>query len=150
MKKITQLVDQILSRSEHDWHIKLRAEWSTIMGDLSRRARLERINGSTVIIGVYDSHWMHELHALSRMILQRMNAALHSLYPEGFVLTAVRCIWVAKKELKNKKSPVSFEQAQEPVSKKPSLHAIKTVQKIADKELQNSLLAYYQRCKDSL
>ncbi len=40
MKPLTQLVDQILARSEHDWQVKLRAEWSTIMGDLSRRARL--------------------------------------------------------------------------------------------------------------
>lgn len=96
MKPITSLVDQILSRTEHDWQMKLRAEWSTIMGDLSTRARLERINGSTVIIGVYDSHWMHELHALSRMMLQRMNSALYKLYPEGFTLTAIRCIWVMK------------------------------------------------------
>ncbi|MBY0110087.1 MAG: DUF721 domain-containing protein [Candidatus Babeliaceae bacterium] len=150
MKPLTQLIGQILSRTEHDWQIKLRAEWSTIMGDLSRRARLERVNGSTVIIGVYDSHWMHELHALSRMMLQRMNSALHALYPEGFMLTSIRCIWVIKKESKNKKYLASFEQAQKPLQKKPSLQAIKTVQKLADKELQNSLLAYYQRCKDSL
>jgi len=146
MKPLTQLVNQLLSRTEHDWQVKLRAEWSTIMGDLSRRARLERINGSTVVIGVYDSHWMHELHALSRMMLQRMNNALHKLYPEGFTLTAIRCIWVVKKEKQNNK-PIRVTVR--PVStSKPSLQALKTVQKLASKELQDGLLAYYQRCKD--
>lgn len=146
MKPLTQLVNQLLSKTEHDWQLKLRADWSTIMGDLSLRARLERINGSTVVIGVYDSHWMHELHALSRMMLQRMNSALYQLYPQGFTLTAIRCIWVARKE---KKSLKTTSVVQKPVStSKPSLRALNAVQKIASKELQDGLLAYYQRCKD--
>ncbi len=150
MKPLTQLVNQLLSRTEHDWQIKLRAEWSTIMGDLSQRARLERINGSTVVIGVYDSHWMHELHALSRMMLHRMNSALHKLYPEGFTLTAIRCIWVVRKSPGAKARQGNTQQGPEPVSKKPSLKALKAVEKLASKELQDGLLAYYQRCKDEL
>ena len=147
MKPITNLVDQILSRTQQDWQLKLRAEWSTIMGDLSTRARLERINGSTVIIGVYDSHWMHELHALSRMILQRINGALQGLYPQGFMITAIRCIWVMRKEKKSK-FLAPFDCAQgERAKTKPSQQAVKTVQKLANKELQNALLAYYQRCE---
>jgi hypothetical protein len=123
------------------------------MGDLSRRARLERINGSTVVIGVYDSHWMHELHALSRMMLQRMNSALHHLYPEGFALTAVRCIWVIKKDpsslLRHREVASGSDNATPGKKKNPSLQALKAVQKLADKELQDCLLAYYQRCKDT-
>lgn len=147
MKQLTVLVDQLLSQSQQNWHIKFRAEWHTIMGDLAKRARLERIQGSTVIIGVYDSHWMHELHALSRMIIQRINGALQQHYPQGFMITCLRCVWVTKKVAKkqragaNKLAPSSFRQ------KKHSQQALRSVQKIDNKELQDSLLAYFQRCE---
>jgi hypothetical protein len=144
MKPLTHLLDQLLSRAQADWQIKLRAEWSTIMGDLSRRARLERINDTTVVIGVYDSHWMHELHALSRMMLQRINSALSSVYPPGFTLKSVRCIWVHQKVFhKKNNSPLHAE-----VKKiKPSTQAIHHAEKLPTADLKDAMIAYYIRCK---
>lgn len=147
MKPITVLVDQLLVQSQQNWHIKLRAEWHVIMGDLAKRARLERVQGSTVIIGVYDSHWMHELHALSRMIVQRINGALQPHYPQGFMITCLRCVWVTKRVIKNQNVSVGTLKASVLRQKKPSQKALKSVQKVDNKELQDSLLAYFQRCE---
>ncbi len=151
MKQITQLLDHLLARVEQDWQLKLRAEWSTIMGDLSSRARLERIIDTTVVIGVYDSHWMHELHALSRMILARINGALAGAYPEGFAIKQVRCIWVAKRPSRiNKK----ITAPQNPVPLRDSAFlpplVVSAVESMAVAQnshgLKEALLAYYQRC----
>lgn len=144
MKPLTSLVNSFLGRSDSDWQLKLRAEWGTIMGDLAKRARLERINGQTIVIGVYDSHWMHELHALSRLILSRINNALASVYPDGFSLNSVRCIWIYAKE-KQKKNKVLEPRVLKNV--KPSTQALKTVEKLQTQELQDAVLAFYIRCK---
>jgi hypothetical protein len=144
MKQLTQLLDHLLVRAQQDWQLKLRAEWATIMGDLSRRARLERINDTTVVIGVYDSHWMHELHALSRMMLQRMNSALSSAYPPGFTLKSVRCVWVHAAAPRKRAVPT---QVREHRAVKPSAQALKRVEKLSSTGLQDSLIAYYVRCK---
>lgn len=145
MKPLTLLVDTLFQKATNNWHIKLRADWPHIMGDLSKRARLERVNGSTVVIGVYDSHWMHELHALSRMILFRMNSVLGPSYPPGFTLTALRCIWVHQQDKKKKEAPVNEVPQKKQVQ--PGDRILRSVEKITSQELQDSLVAYYIRCK---
>lgn len=150
MKLISQVIDQLLLQAQENWELKLRAEWSTIMGDLARRARLERINDTTLILGVYDSHWIHELHALSRMILQRVNSALSTTYPAGFSLKALRCIWVQKKIYEKKYSVSSthgVEKKIQPYQRRLSLKMLKKIQHLSSTELQDSLISYYIRCK---
>lgn len=146
MKQLNNLLDNFLTEKGTKWQLKLRAEWPDIMGDLSRRARLERVVGTTVIIGVYDSHWLHELHALSRMILQRINNALISVYPENFVLTNLRCIWVQQKQAK-KNNKVAPETKQYKQACAPSAQAQARVEKLKSQELQQALLDFYVRCK---
>lgn len=65
-----------LFNKEENWHIKLLEEWPKIVGTLQTRICLEKIEGSLVIIGVYESHWMQELHLLSRFLVARINTSL--------------------------------------------------------------------------
>ena len=65
-----------LFNKEENWHIRLLEEWPNIVGTLKTRICLEKIEGSTIIIGVYESHWMQELHLLSRFLVARINTSL--------------------------------------------------------------------------
>src|SRR5215467_9441991 len=62
------------------WHIQLFEHWPTIVGSLSQVMRLEKINGTMLIIGVYDASWMHELHMLSPVLIQTINQHLDTPY----------------------------------------------------------------------
>ncbi len=145
MKPLASLVDLLLMRAQSDWQVKLRSEWPTIMGDLTKRTRLERIHDSTVVLGVYDSHWIHELHAMSWMIVQRINQALSSTFPAGFKITAIHCIWVYQQK-KDKKKVLIEQKVHAASAIKPPLHALQSIQKIGSADLQQALLAYYMRC----
>lgn len=144
MKNITALVELFLQQTEHAWQLQLAAQWPTIMGDLARRARLERVVGTQVVIGVYDSHWMHELHALSRMIIYRINTALKDAFPSDYCITALRCVWVqqvkrathATQPRKQELKTVSLTQTQ-----------FDTVQDLPSSDLRQALLDYYIRCR---
>lgn len=66
-------------QSDTDWRKRLMQEWPTMVGDLHTKMRLERIGqDATLIIGVYDIHWMQELHMLTPLIMQTINEKLGS------------------------------------------------------------------------
>ena len=64
---LRDLVPQILQHND-EWRLTLLRHWNTIIGTLQTRVRLEKIYDDTLIIGVYESHWMHELHLFSRYL----------------------------------------------------------------------------------
>lgn len=146
MKTLHTLLDSFLEQSDNRWQVKLRADWQIIMGDLSKRARLERINGTTLVIGVYDSHWMHELHALSRMILARVNNALTADYPADFMLTALRCVWVEQKAPRATK-PMKVPEA--PKKIRISQEIMHYADRVNSDELKQALLDFYVRCRQT-
>jgi hypothetical protein len=59
-----------------DWRFTLLKNWQTVIGPLHIHMRLERIENDTLIIGVYDVHWMHELYMLTRTIIRTVNQGL--------------------------------------------------------------------------
>ncbi len=74
-KTIKDILSSLLT-TNNDWRLFLLQNWPTIVGNLHEKMRLEKIHDTTLIIGVYDSHWMHELFALSRVILRTINSKL--------------------------------------------------------------------------
>lgn len=74
---LQSIVSNILQSNQTDWRKRLVQEWASIVGDLHTKMRLERIGrDDMLIIGVYDIHWMHELHMLSPLIIQTINEKL--------------------------------------------------------------------------
>jgi Dna[CI] antecedent, DciA len=60
----------------NDWRLVLLNNWSTIVGSLKTRICLEKIFDDMLVIGVYEYHWMQELHMLSRVIIATINKHL--------------------------------------------------------------------------
>ena len=75
MNSIKAILNSFLN-THGDWRMELVRNWRTIVGDLSSKMSLEKVINRTIIIGVYDSHWMHEFYMLSDVILQKINEKL--------------------------------------------------------------------------
>jgi len=88
-----------LSQNADTWAVSLLRDWEIILGKLAIRMRLEKIQGQTLIIGVYDVHWMHELFLLSRCIIKTINDYLGTAHVEQLKFVMAR-----KKQTKNKKT----------------------------------------------
>lgn len=80
---MAMLVKNILERflnPHNNWRKKLFKDWSLIVGDLDDRMCLCKVYQDTVVIGVYETCWMQELHALSRYIIKSINNHLEQNY----------------------------------------------------------------------
>lgn len=75
-RPITALLHSFIAEKSC-WRAHLLRDWNSIVGALHTRMCLEKIHeDGTLIIGVHDSRWMHELFYLSQEIIQTINAQL--------------------------------------------------------------------------
>jgi hypothetical protein len=72
---ITKALHSIV-KPEEQWKITLLTNWNTILGTLSTKVCLEKIQGDTLLLGVYDSCWMQELYLLSGLLIATINQNL--------------------------------------------------------------------------
>jgi hypothetical protein len=72
---IKDIIPQLVSYNA-DWRIALLAQWQAIVGKLKTRIRLEKVYEDTLVIGVYESHWMQELYLLSSVLIDSINTFL--------------------------------------------------------------------------
>ena len=52
---------EAIAVEKQDWRWLLLNHWPQIMGPLHEQVRLEKIEGTTLILGVYQSSWLQEL-----------------------------------------------------------------------------------------
>lgn len=130
----------------HDtnWQGYLIANWSTIIGNLKDHVSLERIQGDTIILGVNNSSWMHELYMLSGMLKDKINAQLQKPYVQK-----IKFKFTDKKKFEEKQ-PCKRQERLEPTVKKIAftLRQEKALQKIHEKnkDLASSLETYFYKC----
>jgi hypothetical protein len=57
-----------------DWQWRLLELWPEVVGQMREHVFLEKVYKETVVIGVYHSSWMHELHMLSPVLIDKINS----------------------------------------------------------------------------
>ena len=135
------LVKDIIPRilDVDDWKIGLARHWEQVVGTLQTRIRLEKIFDDTVVIGVYESHWMQELYLLSSVLRDSINRFLgeHRINHLRFTLVEERKRTVRKPQSKKFIRPkhVSLSLQQE-----------KALKGIPDEKLRTALIDYWSRC----
>jgi len=144
---MTQGVDALmrlfLQKHGHTWQMYLIQNWRTIVGNLHTRICLEKIQEDTIVVGVYDSHWMQELFLLNSMLLTMMNAHFDKPYIKQIRLK------LAKQNPENlkKKKKLTAAPAQPPlVINVTEEHRIALAQ-VKDSELQKILQDFLGYCK---
>lgn len=140
---ISNLVQNLFLRYD-DWRFTLIKSWPSIFGPLSQHTRLEKVDGSTLIIGVYDPHWMQELHLLSPTLIASVNNHLQKQ-----VVTNVK-FKLAQRKVHTppiiKKNTAAPEHAQAPLIKL-NTHQQQALVDIKDPELKKALLTYFAYLK---
>ena len=129
-----QMLVADLLEVDTDWRKRLVKEWQVIVGSLHVRMRLERVMHDTVVIGVYEVHWMQELYMLSGMILNAINQKLGGDY-----VAKLRFVVADKARDRQKKSLIVAKKSE---NKKPLAAPQEAMlKKIHDQKLQeiNSL-----------
>ncbi len=135
---LRDLVPQILQHND-EWRLTLLRHWNTIIGTLQTRVRLEKIYDDTLIIGVYESHWMHELHLFSSVLIDSINRYLgHER------IAHLRFKLVEEKKQLSKFSLARREVTPVEVVLTPS--QLGALRAISDESLKAALLQFWGRC----
>lgn len=125
---------------QESWQLNLLADWPLIVGNLAHRVRVEKIEGSTLVLGVQHASWMHELYLLSNVLLKTINNHFDRPRIQKLVFKTAT---FKKKEATPKHiapAPTPVEPVELTFTQKEALAAIK------DTELRQSLRTFFYRC----
>ena len=134
------LLQRVLN-TQTNWRLKLIANWQAIIGSAHTKVRLEKIEGSTVVLAVSDAVWQQELYLLSDAIIEKMNTFLGARQVTTLKFKRAGIKTTIKKALQKnlpqtKHVPVTLSSGE-----------LRTLTSITDTELRSYLEAYLQRCK---
>ncbi len=137
-KKITNLLTGIIN-SEHSWKIQLLKNWEDIIGNLSAKVQLEKINQDSLVLAVEDSCWLQELYLLSPVLIKTINKALDKPRIKTIRFQTASLKKAAKKRPVKKASTANKNICLTDKEKK-------AIDDIQDKELRESLKKILTRC----
>lgn len=135
---VRDIIPQVLEK-QRDWRTVLARDWGHLVGSLATRTCLEKIYDDTVVIGVYESHWMQELFLLSSDIKDLLNNALGTsrIRQVRFKLVEERKraqrVMYPKKTGRPAESPLNASQKQ-------------ALLRITDDGLRQALADFWARC----
>jgi hypothetical protein len=134
---LTELLKLNLTRKTDAWRVRIITDWPQIVGTLQERARVEKVYEDTLVLGVYDSCWMQELYLLSNMIMHKVNQYLGAKY-----VLKIRLKYVQKQTFKH----LAVVTDQVTVCEQLTAKEKRSLQKVADPELQVALQNFLIRC----
>lgn len=133
---IKQLLSQCLQSD--NWRMQLLKNWPTIVGPLSSRVSIEKIEGSTLTLGVTDSCWLQELYMMSSLLLATINQTLDQPYIKQLRFKTAGYVRTAKN--KNEGAFCTIKQVQLTHAERYAL------EQITNLELRKALEAFCIRC----
>jgi len=140
---LKEYIEDILAK--HDtWYSRLATQWETIVGSLHQRIRLEKVFDDTIVIGVYDSHWMQELYLLSPELCQRINDFMGEQR-----INHIRFMLVERRE-KIARKTFSKKKIFRPIVVPLTAQQSKALESISDTELRQALTDFWGRCAQFL
>lgn len=139
-KSIKNILDSYFSDQEN-WKITLLKNWDSILGNLNKQVRLEKVYDDTVILGVYDGHWMQELYMLSHVLMQTINGALDK--------PRIKKIRFKLVDTKKAAGPIKQQKSVQPETQTSIIVSgseLKTLDTIKDPQLRSALYDFLMRC----
>ncbi len=126
-------------KQDDNWKFQLLNNWSSIVGNLGTHVRLEKIQDDMLILSVYDSCWLQELHCMAPVLLKAINKTLD--HPRikhlRFKTAGVYHKQTHKKEVKEERV---YKQVTLTEREQKALATIK------DEQLQQALKKFLIRC----
>ncbi len=138
VKAVKDVIPLVLA-SKTDWRNSLAREWHLIVGTLATRTCLEKIYDDTVVIGVYESHWMQELYLLSSDIKDLINSMLQ--------VPHIKHVRFKLVEERTKNVRVLYpKKMKRPESAPLNTSQVQALSRIKDEALRNALSDFWARC----
>lgn len=138
---LKELLNTVLDEASRDWRLYVLRHWKDLIGDLHTRMCLEKIQESTLVVGVYDSHWMQELYLLSPLIIRTINKSLEQPYVKRIQFKLAR-----QRTPINKKKIVAQQLSYDKTLPPLTGAQQEALGRITDKELQQVLTSFLGRC----
>ena len=140
MQNIENILNSLLKPSERQeaWKLNLIKNWPTIISSLHEKVSLQKINATSVVLGVYDSSWIQELYLLSKLIVKKINKGLDRPRIE-----TLRFQCIEKKEPITKAKLIPLKKEVKIKLKPQEAFALR---KINDPELSDALQGFLQKC----
>lgn len=143
MENVKNILEALLqpSSKQQAWKLHIIKNWPSIIGNLHEKVSLQKINNSSVVLGVYDSCWIQELYLLSKLILKKINA--HLDHPRIETIR-FQCIEKATKKESMKKKQTTDATSCNIILKPRELVAL---EKIRDPQLSQALQGFLAKCQ---
>lgn len=143
---IKELLTNIIPQKEH-WKITLFHRWDEIMGPLKDKVSIAQINNDTLFLKVTHPAWAQELHLLSSMLKQKINAHLDAPH-----ITTIRFINADTKQVKPYAKYTQLGTQQKKIYTQHQNVQLSSgeeniVAKVNDPELKYALTNFFVRCK---
>jgi len=125
---------------QESWKLKLLSDWELIVGNLANKMRLEKIESTSLVIGVYEACWLQELYLLSSVLVNTINKHLDQPRIRTIrFMHATQATSVKKKPIEKKvlieRTPITL-----------SLKEEEALSKIKDENLKKVLHTFLSRC----
>lgn len=140
MKSIKTLLTENTSFSSSAWQWQLASHWPDIMGNLTSIVSLEKLYGTTLILGVYEQSWIAELHMLSNVIIKTIHEHIKGIRIEKIIFKYVQ---KTKKEKQEKKKHLPAHEFAVNLTSQEH-HALRHIK---DSELKEYLTHFLLSCK---
>ena len=145
MKPIQHVLTDIIPQ-QHQWKLSILAHWESIIGNLGDKVTLEKITTDSLVLAVCHSSWAQELHFLTPVIKEKINALFgHEQIKSIHLKTSGFSKQRTKRPIRTI-TPISKPKEQKtlsPLSQKETHH----LEKITSSDLRASLAGYAVRCK---
>lgn len=142
-EEIKNILSKILTNQD-DWKVKLLQNWPKIIGPLSSKVILEKINNDSLVIGVYDSCWLQELYLLSPILLQKINKTLET---DTFKRLRFKQVEIKNNQKKVCNKNTNYKNISiNSYSQKLSNREERALEIIKDQELSQALKDFLIRC----
>lgn len=128
-----------LALENQDWRWLLLHNWQQIMGPLHEQVRLEKVEGSTLFLGVYHSAWLQELYHLTPVLMKTINEHLGAEH-----IQQIRFRACAKKATTQKTTPARYYQPI--VARELTRLETTALAKVEDEQLRSLLQTFLWRC----
>lgn len=139
MIDISKLLNSCWQNKTAGWKLKILSDWPIIIGNLQEHARVEKVYDDAILLGVYDTCWMQELHLLSNIIIKKINN--HLGYP---YIKQIRLKYVQKHDFLAKKSLNSLPNAE--ISHNLSSKEQAALNQVQDPELRKAIAQFLEKC----
>jgi hypothetical protein len=141
-KTMKSLVQNIFAHQDN-WKIKLLQNWPDILGNLSTKVHLEKINDDSLVLGVADSCWMQELYMLSPLLLRTINKKLDA--------PRINSLRFKKVGIKKEKKQKTYVRKKQHFIAPPLLpKEQQALKKIKDPALSAAIQNFLRRCQQEI